>query len=143
LRFANSLFETLWGRTAIDHVQITVAETIGVEQRGGYYDKSGALRDMVQNHMLQLLCLVAMDSPSSLNPNDVRDEKLKVLRALKPITPASVEGGAGRGQYRRGAIGGVSVPGYLDDLGQPASDAETFVALKAEVKSWRWAGVPF
>jgi glucose-6-phosphate 1-dehydrogenase len=143
LRFANSLFETLWNRTAIDHVQITVAETIGVEQRGGYYDKSGALRDMVQNHLLQLLCLVAMDSPSSLDPNDVRDEKLKVLRALKPITAETVGLTTVRGQYRRGAAEGASVVGYLDDLGQPSSDTETFVALKAEVNSWRWAGVPF
>jgi glucose-6-phosphate 1-dehydrogenase len=143
LRFANSLFESLWNRTAIDHVQITVAETIGVEQRGGYYDKSGALRDMVQNHLLQLLCLVAMDSPSSLNPNDVRDEKLKVLRALKPITAETVALATVRGQYRGGAIAGASVGSYLDDLGQPSSDTETFVALKTEVASWRWAGVPF
>jgi glucose-6-phosphate 1-dehydrogenase len=143
LRFANALFETLWSRTAIDHVQITVAETIGVEQRGGYYDKSGALRDMVQNHLLQLLCLVAMDSPSSLDPNDVRDEKLKVLRTLKPITAETVGMATVRGQYRQGAINGASVPGYLDDLGQPASDTETFLALKAEVNTWRWAGVPF
>ena len=143
LRFANSLFETLWNRTAIDHVQITVAETIGVEQRGGYYDKSGALRDMVQNHLLQLLCLVAMDSPSSLNPNDVRDEKLKVLRALKPITAETVALATVRGQYRQGAIEGASVAGYLDDLGQPVSDTETFLALKAEVNTWRFAGVPF
>jgi len=143
LRFANSLFETLWSRTAIDHVQITVAETIGVEQRGGYYDKSGALRDMVQNHLLQLLCLVAMDSPSSLDPNDVRDEKLKVLRTLKPITAETVGMATVRGQYRQGAINGASVGGYLDDLGQPASDTETFLALKAEVNTWRWAGVPF
>ncbi|GGF27956.1 glucose-6-phosphate 1-dehydrogenase [Aliidongia dinghuensis] len=143
LRFANSLFETLWNRTAIDHVQITVAETIGVESRGGYYDKSGALRDMVQNHLLQLLCLVAMDSPSSLRADDVRDEKLKVLRALKPITAETVGMVTVRGQYRGGAIGGASVAGYLDDLGEPTSDTETFVALKAEVASWRWAGVPF
>ena len=143
LRFANSLFETLWNRTAIDHVQITVAETIGVEQRGGYYDKSGALRDMVQNHLLQLLCLVAMDSPSSLNPDDVRDEKLKVLRTLKPITAETVGMATVRGQYRAGAINGVAVAGYIDDLGQPGSDTETFLALKAEVNTWRWAGVPF
>jgi hypothetical protein len=109
LRFANSLFETLWSRTAIDHVQITVAETIGVEQRGGYYDKSGALRDMVQNHLLQLLCLVAMDGPSSLDPDDVRDEKLKVLRTLKPITAETVGMATVRGQYRQGAIDGASV----------------------------------
>ncbi|WP_414638000.1 glucose-6-phosphate dehydrogenase [Aliidongia sp.] len=143
LRFANSLFETLWNRTAIDHVQITVAETIGVEQRGGYYDTSGALRDMVQNHLLQLLCLVAMDSPSSLNADDVRDEKLKVLRALKPITAETVGMATVRGQYRQGAIDGASVVGYLDDLGRPTSDTETFLALKAEVNTWRFAGVPF
>ena len=144
LRFANSLFERLWNRDAIDHVQITVAETIGVGQRGGYYDHSGALRDMVQNHLLQLLCLVAMESPTHLDADDVRDEKLKVLRALKPITHETVGLNSVRGQYRAGASEGGSVPGYLDDLGGNAvSDTETFVALKLEVNSWRWAGVPF
>jgi glucose-6-phosphate 1-dehydrogenase len=144
LRFANSLFERLWHRDAIDHVQITVAETIGVGQRGGYYDHSGALRDMVQNHLLQLLCLVAMESPTRLEADDVRDEKLKVLRALKPITQENVAADTVRGQYRAGASEGGSVQGYLDDLGPGASsDTETFVALKLEVNSWRWAGVPF
>ena len=144
LRFANSLFERLWDRDAIDHVQITVAETIGVGQRGGYYDHSGALRDMVQNHLLQLLCLVAMESPTRLDADDVRDEKLKVLRALKPITHETVGANTVRGQYRAGASQGGSVQGYLEDLGEGAtSDTETFVALKVEVNSWRWAGVPF
>jgi glucose-6-phosphate 1-dehydrogenase len=144
LRFANSLFERLWHRDAIDHVQITVAETIGVGQRGDYYDHSGALRDMVQNHLLQLLCLVAMESPTRLDADDVRDEKLKVLRALKPITAETVGAATVRGQYRAGASDGGAVPGYLDDLGgNIASDTETFVALKVEIDSWRWAGVPF
>ncbi len=144
LRFANSLFERLWDRDAIDHVQITVSETIGVGQRGGYYDHSGALRDMVQNHLLQLLCLAAMESPTRLDADAVRDEKLKVLRALKPITHETVAANTVRGQYRAGASQGGSVPGYLDDLGPGStSDTETFVALKVEVNSWRWAGVPF
>jgi glucose-6-phosphate 1-dehydrogenase len=144
LRFANSLFERLWQRDAIDHVQITVAETIGVGQRGDYYDHSGALRDMVQNHLLQLLCLVAMESPTRLDADDVRDEKLKVLRALKPITAETVGATTVRGQYRAGATDGGAVPGYLEDLGgKIASDTETFVALKVEIDSWRWAGVPF
>ncbi|MGB8841462.1 MAG: glucose-6-phosphate dehydrogenase [Aliidongia sp.] len=144
LRFANSLFERLWQRDAIDHVQITVAETIGVGQRGEYYDHSGALRDMVQNHLLQLLCLVAMEPPTRLDADDVRDEKLKVLRALKPITAETVGIATVRGQYRAGASDGGAVPGYLDDLGGNVfSDTETFVALKVEIDSWRWAGVPF
>jgi glucose-6-phosphate 1-dehydrogenase len=144
LRFANSLFEMLWNRTAIDHVQITVAESLGVGARGGYYDSSGALRDMVQNHLLQLLCLVAMESPTRLDPDDVRDEKLKVLRALEPITHRTVEQVTVRGQYRAGVSEGRSVGSYLDDLGEGAvSDTETFVALKVQVNSWRWAGVPF
>ena len=144
LRFANMLFEPLWNATAIDHVQITVAETIGVEGRGGYYDRSGALRDMVQNHILQLLCLVAMEPPTSLTADAVRDEKLKVLRALKPITGKSVAKKTVRGQYRAGASNGAAVPGYLDEIdGNSESRTETFVVLKAEVENWRWAGVPF
>ncbi|HLY57664.1 MAG TPA: glucose-6-phosphate dehydrogenase [Stellaceae bacterium] len=144
LRFANSIFEMVWNRVAIDHVQITVAETVGVGARGGYYDRSGALRDMVQNHMLQLLCLVAMESPTRLDPDDLRDEKLKVLRALEPITWREVEHLTVRGQYRAGVCEAQSVPSYLQDLGDgAASDTETFVALKAQVNSWRWAGVPF
>ncbi len=144
LRFANVVFERLWNADVIDHVQITVAETVGVESRGDYYDHSGALRDMVQNHLLQLLCLLAMDPPSSLAADSVRDEKLKVLRALRPIAPHEVGHVTVRGQYTHGAVDGRSVPGYLADLGPDrTSRTETFVALKAEVQSWRWAGVPF
>jgi glucose-6-phosphate 1-dehydrogenase len=128
----------------IDHVQITVAETVGVEQRGGYYDGTGALRDMVQNHMLQLLCLVAMEPPVSLEADRVRDEKLKVLRALRPIEPHEMATLTVRGQYTQGAIGGQPVPGYIADLNGPeTTTTETFVALKAEVRTWRWANVPF
>ena len=144
LRFANLLFEPVWNKAHIDHVQITVAETVGVEGRGGYYDTAGALRDMLQNHILQLLCLVAMEPPSALEANALRDEKLKVLRALKPIDDSNVRSLTVRGQYRAGAIDGRSVPGYLDELdGAAESPTETFVALKAEVQTWRWAGVPF
>jgi glucose-6-phosphate 1-dehydrogenase len=144
LRFANTIFERLWTADVIDHVQITVAETVGLEGRGGYYDKSGALRDMVQNHMLQLLCLIAMDPPVSLDADRVRDEKLKVLRALKPMEPHEVASLTVRGQYTHGAIDGKPVPGYIADLGNgDTSSTESFVALKAEVRTWRWAGVPF
>jgi glucose-6-phosphate 1-dehydrogenase len=144
LRFANTIFERLWTADVIDHVQITVSETVGLEGRGGYYDKSGALRDMLQNHMLQLLCLIAMDPPVSLDADRVRDEKLKVLRALKPMEPQEVPALTVRGQYTHGAIDGKPVPGYSADLGtDEVSNTESFVALKAEVRSWRWAGVPF
>ncbi len=143
LRFANSIFERLWNADVIDHVQITVAETVGVEGRGGYYDKSGALRDMVQNHILQLLCLLAMDSPVSLEADAVRDEKLKVLRALRPIEPHEASHVTVRGQYASGAVGGKPVDGYLADLGHNESRTETFVAVKAMVNTWRWANVPF
>jgi glucose-6-phosphate 1-dehydrogenase len=144
LRFANTIFERLWNADVIDHVQITVAETVGVEQRGGYYNRSGALRDMVQNHMLQLLCLVAMDPPVSLDADRVRDEKLKVLRALRPFEPHEALTQTVRGQYMHGAIDGKPVPGYVADLDGPeGSHTETFVALKAEVRTWRWANVPF
>ena len=143
LRFGNALFEPLWNAGHIDHVQITVAETIGVEWRAGFYDGAGALRDMVQNHLLQLLCLVAMEPPASLAPDAIRDEKLKVLRALKPIDESNAAQCSVRGQYRAGASNDGAVPGYLEEIERPQSRTETFVALKAELRNWRWAGVPF
>ncbi len=144
LRFGNALFEPLWRRGRIRHVQITVAEAIGVESRAAFYDKTGALRDMVQNHLLQLLCIIAMEPPSSSKPDDVRDEKLKVLRALQPLAGREVLEHTVRGQYKAGAIAGTPVPGYLDEPGvAPDSRTETFVALRVQVDSWRWAGVPF
>jgi glucose-6-phosphate 1-dehydrogenase len=142
LRFANSMFEPLWNSTHIDHVQITVAETIGVEGRGDYYDGAGALRDMVQNHILQLVALVAMEPPTDFNATAVRDEKVKVLRALRPITAADVEANTVIGQYTRGAIDGEPVPAYAEEVGHD-SNTETFVALKANIDNWRWKGVPF
>ncbi len=134
LRFANSLFEPLWNSTHIDHVQITVAESIGVAGRGEYYDRSGAMRDMVQNHLMQLLCLTAMEPPSRFTPNAVRDEKVKVIEALEPVTQDNIA----RGQYR-----GKSGNSYLDHAGNPASATESFIAMKVEVANWRWAGTPF
>ena len=142
LRFANGLFEPLWNAAHIDHVQITVAESLGVEGRAGYYDTAGAMRDMVQNHILQLLCLVAMETPSSLDADAVRDEKLKVLKALKPIDERNFGSMTVRGQYRAGASAGGAVRGYLEELGHN-SQTETFVAIRAEIGNWRWAGVPF
>ncbi|MFN4312489.1 MAG: glucose-6-phosphate dehydrogenase [Ferrovibrio sp.] len=143
LRFANALFEPVWHRGVIDHVQVTVAEKIGVEGRAGYYDHAGALRDMVQNHLLQLLCLVAMEPPNAFAADAVRDEKLKVLQALRPIGERFVAEKTVRGQYGSGAVDGVAVPAYAEEAGQAGSATETFVVVKAEVDNWRWAGVPF
>lgn len=142
LRFGNTVFEPLWNSQNIDHVQITVGETVGVGDRWPYYDEYGALRDMLQNHMLQLLCLVAMEPPSDLDPDSVRNEKVKVLRSLRPITHEEAGRDTVRGQYVAGLSEGKAVPGYDDERGAD-SDTETYVAIRADIDNWRWAGVPF
>jgi glucose-6-phosphate 1-dehydrogenase len=144
LRFGNALFEPLWRRESIANIQITLAESLGVGTRGDFYDRTGTLRDMVQNHALQLLTMIAMEPPATNDADAIRDEKLKVLRSLKPFTPESVARDVVRGQYRAGNIEGRAVPGYLEEVKVPAgSHTETFLALRTEVQNWRWAGVPF
>lgn len=142
LRFMNSLFEPVWNANAIDHVEITVAESIGAGNRASYYDTAGALRDMVQNHLLQLLCLVAMEPPLDLEPDTVRDEKIKVMRALRPITAETVRRATVRGQYGKGASDGEVTDSYESELGRE-SETETFVSIKANIDNWRWKGAPF
>lgn len=143
-RLANGIFEPVWNRRYVDHVQITVAENIGLEGRGGYYEESGAIRDMVQNHMLQLLTLVAMEPPIAFDANAVRDEKVKVLHALQPLVGKEVLVNTIRAQYGSGWVGGKQVPAYLEENGvSPVSTTETYVAMKVHIDNWRWAGVPF
>ncbi|TPH13802.1 glucose-6-phosphate dehydrogenase [Litorilituus lipolyticus] len=144
LRFANSLFTNNWDRNSIDHVQITVAESVGIEGRWGFYDEAGQMRDMVQNHLLQILSLLAMEPPADLSAMSVRDEKLKVVKALRPINRDNIKEKTVRGQYADGFLNGVAVPGYLNEEGaNQASKTETFVAIKAEIDNWRWKDVPF
>ena len=142
-RFANTLLEPLWNSSRIDHIQITVAESLGVGTRGDYYDRSGALRDMLQNHLLQVLCLVAMEPPTYIDRETVRDEKLKVLQALKPLSADDIKRHSVTGQYGPGLVDGAAVAGYREEAENPDSTTETFVAVKAEINNWRWAGVPF
>jgi len=144
LRFANSLFTTNWDRDSIDHVQITVAESVGIEGRWGFYDEAGQMRDMIQNHLLQILSLLAMEPPADLSAESIRAEKLKAVKALRPINRTNVKDKTVRGQYSDGFLNGVEVPGYLNEEGANInSSTETFVAIKAEIENWRWSGVPF
>jgi len=144
LRFANSIFATNWDHNCIDHVQISVSESVGIEGRWGYFDDAGQMRDMVQNHLLQILSLVAMEPPTTLDADSIRDEKLKVLKALRPINVSNVAEKTVRGQYIAGFVSGKEVPGYLEEPdANQRSRTETFVAIKAEIDNWRWAGVPF
>ncbi len=143
LRFTNVIFEHLWDAKTIDHVQISISETVGLEGRAGFYNEAGALRDMVQNHLLQLLCLVAMESPHKMNASSIRAEKVKVLEALRPMRDEDVMRHTVRGQYVAGNQKGKLVPGYLEELGEAGSNTETFVALRAYIDNWRWSRVPF
>ncbi len=145
LRFGNVLFEPLWDCKTIDHVEVSIAESVGLEGRTAFYDKAGALRDMVQNHLLQLLCLLTMEPPAKLDADNIRAEKLKVLKALRRMDASSVAENTVRGQYTAGVVGGKSVPGYQEELNAESkgSHTETYVAIKAHIDNWRWAGVPF
>ncbi len=143
LRFSNSLFEQLWNANNIDHIQISINEQVGLEGRAGFYDKAGAMRDMVQNHLLQLLCLISMEPPAKLDAENIREEKIKVLKSLRPIIDEMVEKNTVRGQYEAGTINEKNVPSYIEELGNDKSQIETYVAIRAHIDNWRWSRVPF